>query len=226
MLSRGRIWILFILCFVLINALIFLIPFDKTANIIVAWAGLFILFIINAYVLRVSMGKRSEKTEAIMIGKKLLKTALMLLAIQLIALAGIAVIGQAIPFWAVLLFEFLLIFISIIILIKTDIPRAVVRKAEQTAAKSTAGVKELRAKAEALCINLDDPANEKALHELADELKYTDPVSNEKTEKLENRINTLLESISHHQDAKERSELIRRAIALVKERAIIAKENK
>ena len=93
-------------------------------------------------------------------------------------------------------------------------------------AARTADMKSLRDKAQALCASIQDPGNAKALKELADELRYSDPVSGAATASYEKRIDTLLESIAHHDDAAERSELIRRATALVRERASVAKTNK
>ena len=224
--TRGRIWLLYALSFILINAVIFLIPNSKTSGFIIAWISLILLFLMGGFVLRVVMGKRSETIEACLIGQKLLKTMAVLIAIQLLALAAVGLTGESIPFWIILIAEAVFLIVCLIILIRQDIARATVRKIEKDAAAATVDMKRLRSKAQALCATIDDPVNAKALQELADELQFSDPVSNSATSSYENRINTLLESIGHHQDAGERGELIRRAIALTKERAIVAKTNK
>ena len=222
--TRGRIWLLYALSFILINAVIFLIPNSKTSGFIVAWISLILLFLMGGFVLRVVMGKRSETIEACLIGQKLLKTMAVLIAVQLLVLVAVGLTGESVPFWIILIAEAVFLIVCLIVLIRQDIARATVRKIEKDAA--AADMKRLRSKAQALCATIDDPVNAKALQELADELQFSDPVSNSATSSYENRINTLLESIGHHQDAGERGELIRRAIALTKERAIVAKTNK
>ena len=143
-----------------------------------------------------------------------------------LALVAVGLAGESIPFWIILVAEAVFLIVCLIVLIRQDIARATVRKIEKDAAAATVDMKRLRSKAQALCSTIEDPVNAKALQELADELQFSDPVSNSATSSYENRINTLLESIGHHQDAGERGELIRRAIALTKERAIVAKTNK
>ena len=123
-------------------------------------------------------------------------------------------------------FQCLLILVSVLILVRKDMARDTVRKIEKDMAAATADIKSLRVKAEALCSSIDDPVNAKALRQLADELRYTDPISNNATASYESRLDTLLESITHHDDPSERGELIRRATALVKERALAAKSSK
>ena len=56
--TRGRIWRLYALSFILINAVIFLIPNSKTSGFIIAWISLILLFLMGGFVLRVVMGKR------------------------------------------------------------------------------------------------------------------------------------------------------------------------
>ena len=224
--AQGKIWILFLLTFIIINAIIVLVPFEKTGNLIVAWAGTVLMFLIGGVVLKVAMGKRSERSEAYLIGQKLLKTACLLVGIQLLVLLAVALLGNGLPFWAVMLIEIILILVSILVLIRKDMARDTVRKIEKDISTSTADVKSLRVKAEALCSTIDDPENAKALQQLADELRYTDPVSNDATAPYESRLDTLLDSIAHHEDPEERGELIRRATALVKERALVAKSSK
>ena len=223
--TRGRIWILYLLEFILVNAVIFLVPLEKNSNVIIAWIGLVLMFIIGGFVLRIVMGKRSETIEACLIGQKLLKTITVLIAVQLAILIACALINS-IPFWTVVVTEIILIIISLIILVRQDISRATVRKVEKETAAATVDMKHLRFKAQALSTSIADPVNAKVLRELADELQFSDPVSNSATSSYENRINTLLDSIEHHHNADERSELIRRAIALTKERAVVAKTNK
>ena len=224
--TRGRIWLLYFMAFVLLNAAILVIPFEKTASVIVAWAGLIIMCLIGAVALYTAMGKRSEEAEAFLIGQKLLKTALTLIGVQLVVLVAVALLSSLVPFWAVLVAEVFLLIIFIMILIKTDIARATVRKVEHEAAAATADMKALRAKAEALCAGVSDPENAKALRTLADELRYADPVSDKATASYEKRLDTLLESIRNQDDPAERAELIRRATALVKDHAAVAKANK
>ncbi len=224
--GQGRIWILFLAAFLLVNAVIILVPFEKSANLIIAWAGTVLMFLIGGIVLKVAMGKRAGKSEVYQIGKKLLTTAYLFIGIQLVFLLLVALLGKMLPFWCVLLAEIVLILLSVIFLMRRDMTRNAVQTMEKETVAKTAGIKSLRVKAEALCSSIDDPINAKALRQLADELRYTDPVSNDATSSYESRLDTLLESIAHHDDPSERAELIRRATALVKERAFAAKSSK
>ncbi len=222
--SRGHIWLIYILTFVLINALVFLIPFEKTTPVFIVWAGMILVYLLGGFSLVKATGKKSA--DAFLAGKRTMKTVAVWIVIQAVALAAAALLGTQLPIWAALAAEAVLLVLAAISLIRTDMTRSTVRKMDQDMNAVTADIKGLRAKAEALCNMNVDAETKKALKALADELRYTDPVSNQSTEQYESRIKTLLESIAHHEDPVERMELIRRATALVKERAAAAKASK
>ena len=81
-----------------------------------------------------------------------------------------------------------------------------IKKIEKEMADNTAVMKQLRAKAESLSVSIDDPLLNKALHELSDEFRFADPVSSDATKDYDERLDTLLESIAHHEDSAEREE--------------------
>lgn len=158
-------------------------------------------------------------------GKKLLAFLLGFLAINaLILLLPFRKTALFIVVWAVLAVACLSA--GIVMLFKGAAKGKKAGTSDRQIAARTADMKSLRDKAQALCASIQNPGNAKALKELADELRYSDPVSGAATASYEKRIDTLLESIAHHDDAAERSELIRRATALVRERASAAKTNK
>ena len=100
------------------------------------------------------------------------------------------------------------------------------RQADEKAARQTSRVKALRNQAEALYAAEGETANKRELRLLADELRYTDPVSGKATEEFERRLADLLTGIGHQKDEEERGELIRRAVAIVRERSSAAKAGK
>ena len=222
--SRGHTWLIYILTFVLINALVFLIPFEKTTPVFIAWAGMILVYLLGAFALVKATGKKTG--DAFLTGKRTMKSIAVWIIIQAAVLATAAILGAKIPVWAALAAEAVLLVLAAISTIRTDMTHSTVRKMDQDMNAVTADIKGLRAKADALCNMSVDAETKKALKALADELRYTDPVSNQATEQYESRINTLLESIAHHEDPVERMELIRRAAALVKERAAAAKASK
>ncbi len=224
--TRGRVWVIFAIACILINLLLLLLPFEKSATFVVTWAGLVLMLVIDAIALKTAMGKRTESAQGMLFGRKLLKTTACLTAVQLILTVAMLILGKDVPFAAVLIGQIVLLLIAVAVLLRSDMTRATVQRVEAETKANVASIKELRIKADGLCAGTADPANEKALKQLADELRYSDPVSNAQTASYEKRIGTILDSLANQDKPEERAELIRRALALVKERAAVAKSSK
>lgn len=224
--SRGHLWLIYALCFILVNALVFLIPFEKTTGVFIAWAGLVIMFLIGAAMMARALGRKSDAASAQLIGRRQLRCIACLLVLHVAALAAVAALGSRVPLWAAAALEAVLLIAGLIALLRIDGDRSAVRQAEKHMQTATDTVKALRAKADTLAQRGGSAEAQKALKALAEELRYSDPVSTSASRPLEERIETLLASIADQDDSPERTELIRRATALVKERSVLVKSNK
>ena len=224
--SHGHIWLIYILCFILVNVLVFVIPFEKTAAVFVAWAGLALMFLIGALMMARALGRKSDAAPAQLIGRKQVRRTAVFLVLHVLLLAAAAALGTKVPLWAVVAAVAVLLVGGLIALIGIDGTRSAVQKAEKAMQTSTDAMKSFRTMADTLAARGGSPEAQKALRTLAEELRFSDPVSTAASRPLEERIGTLLSSVEEQDDSPERTELIRRATALVRERAVLVKSEK
>ena len=128
--SRGHIWLVYILTFVLINALVFLIPFEKTTPVFIACAGMILVYLLGAFALVKATGKKTG--DAFLTGKRTMKSIAVWIVIQAVALAAAAILGTKLPIWAALAAEAVLLVLAAISLIRTDMTRSTASRPSQT----------------------------------------------------------------------------------------------
>lgn len=181
--------------FVLVySVLVFLIPFAHTPVFwtVYACTCLSVVIVIVGYRLAL---KRGRDTMSRLLGWPILKSAMIALLVQaVISLCMMAFAGIC-PAWIAVIVELLILASTLSAMIVRDTQRAAVEAAEEFHA-NTGAMKALRRQAAALVSMTENAALKSRLQKLADDLKYSDPVSSEATRAEEARIAQLLDDLA------------------------------
>ena len=145
------------------------------------------------------------------------------LIIQLIfSVIGMSV--KTIPEWIILVVDVALIGFAIIGVITSGAAGAFIEKTEDKVQKKTAFIKTIKVEIDSLTAKTDEAENKKALKELSDIIRYSDPVSQEALEELESQIEEKVKFLSVSEG--NQKELIEEIKKLMEQRNIKCKELK
>ena len=195
-----------------------IIPFERNAVywIAVGCTALAFLLVLAAFF---RAFRRDGKLESKVLGWPIFRTAVMVLAVQVVV--GFALMGLAkyCPVWVAVLVEVLVLAGCFAVLTVRDAAREAVRATEQSAPDRTQAIKDFRRRAAALA----SAHPTAAVKELADQLRYADPVSRAATPALEARLDDLLEQAETDADPETLDKLARQAVQLLRQRSAVAK---
>lgn len=171
----------------------FAAPFGHTA---VFWLGfgfgafalLFQLYIV--YASRVNGDARSR-----FYGFPVLRVGACFLAAQMVASLAEMALARNLPAWPVLIVNTVLAALMLIGCITVEAVRDEALRQDAQVRRNTGGMRELQSLAASLAEACEEEELKKPLRELADALRYSDPVSSEQTELPEAQLRSRLEAI-------------------------------
>ncbi len=192
-----RIVIITAIVFIVFQVLVFTIPFEKT---VVFWIGyLFgmIAIIGQIYVIKVAFNE-AEILKSKFYGIPILKIGIMYLVAQLVA-SFIFMIGSiVIPVQVAIVICTLLLAIAAIGTITTEGIREELTRQDSELKTDVTTMRNLQSQINALVTICKDEQMVKQIKALAEEIKYSDPVSNDKLQSIETN---LVEMVSSLQEA-------------------------
>ena len=127
-----------------------------------------------------------------------------------------------IPAWLAVILFVILLAAAIIGLISADAVRDEVERQETVRKVNTGTMKALQAKAAAIAESCADAERKKALDRLAEAFRYSDPVSSDATQKLEMKLEVLLDELQESGSP----ELVKKLEATLDERNRLCKMSK
>ena len=107
-------------------------------------------------------------------------------------------------------------------LIAVEVTRDEVERQETVKEVKTGTMKALQAKASAMAVSCNDPEKKKALDHMAEAFRYSDPVSSDATQKLEMKLEVMLDELQENGNA----DLVNRIESVLSERNQICKMSK
>ena len=131
---------------------------------------------------------------------------------------------KTIPGWIILVVDVALIGFAIIGAITSEAAGVFIEKTEDKVQKKTAFIKTIKVEIDSLTVKTDEAENKKALKELSDIIRYSDPVSQEALEELESQIEEKVKFLSVGEG--NQKELIAEIKKLMEQRNIKCKELK
>lgn len=187
-------YILFALAVVLYSAIVWLMPWEKTGNLILSYVSTLLVFGILLFVWKFAWAD-SKNAMSKFYGIPVIRVGLIYLGTQIGFSFVVMLLSKFIPVRVVILINiiFMCLFLFGIITakeIKTQIDNMETRQQVQTIL-----IERLRVEAKYLYNTFRNSETEKHLHQIEEQLKYSDPVSSPELENEENALMLLLAQI-------------------------------
>jgi hypothetical protein len=186
-LTRNRVSALIILSVVLIvfNAVAFVAPFTHGAVFWTGYGFTFLAILFSAGAAFYALGRKGLKSK--FYGLPLLYVIWFYLIVQII-FGFICMAVPFIPVWVAVVVSVILLAAVAIGLVAVDAGREAIEQIDAKVAEKVFYIRSLQIDIETLSEKVADPALKKALAELAEVIRYSDPMSHEKLAVLENKI--------------------------------------
>ena len=184
--TRGIISLVILLA--VFSAIAFVIPFEKTTVFWIAYlCGVFaILF--QVYIFYSSFGKENARSR--FYGFPIARLGIYYLVIQLaVSIAEIA-LAKFIPAWVVIIINVIILAFALIGLITTETMRDEIVKQDNKLKKSVSNMRELQSISATLVDQCSDDELKASLKKLAEDFRFSDPLSSDKTSALEAELQT------------------------------------
>lgn len=169
--------------FVIVCIIAFVIPTAKTTTFWIAFGFTVVAFVTQILIWKVALGK-DEPLKSKFLGFPLIHIGIVYLVIQLIAFAVLTAIPTS-PIWIPIIACILILGIFAVCLISTEAGKGEVIRVEQKVQVKMSFVKELQTDVEMLVATETDKEACAALDKLAEQVKFSDPMSDEALSSIE-----------------------------------------
>ena len=222
--NRVRLYTILVILLVLVSVIAFAVPMERTAVFWLSYAFAVIAIAVQAYSYPKAFGGDSVRSR--FYGFPIARVTTIYLIIQLVlSLAVMLLSGTArvaVPTWAAVIVYALLLGLTLIGLITAEGVREEVERQEAEKPKKTETMRGLQNKAAAMAATCENPELKSALDDLAEEFRYSDPISSEATEKLEMRMDIMLDELKRDGNL----QLVQTIRQILAERNQVCKQNK
>lgn len=182
-----RWWVVLGVVLVVYNVLAFALPFPKTAVFAVSYLFTMIAILAQIYVIRTAF-YRGEGVKSKFYGFPIAKLGVIYLAVQLIAGLVFMALGLIVPVWLSLALYVVLLGIAAAGFVAADAARDEVVRQELKLEKDVSRMREFQAKGRALVTLNQIPEAARPLEKLAEDLRFSDPVSSEALTEIEDQL--------------------------------------
>ena len=173
--------------FVSINVIAFSVPTDKTSVFWIAYAFTAIAFVAQIFVWNQAFSS-AETLKSKFLGLPIIHVGIVYLIVQLIAF-GIFLALSGLPNWIPIITCVVIAGVSGICLIATEVGKDTVTQIEEKVQRKVSTIKTLQAEVELIAEAQTETATKAALSELAEKIKYSDPMSDDSLSQIEDEIN-------------------------------------
>ena len=211
--KKGIAYVVLAIVFALVNVIAFAVPTDKTSTFWITYAFTAIAFAAQIGVWKFSF-KDGDKLKSKYLGIPIISVGFTYLVIQIIAFA-VFLVFPSIPSWIAIIICALILGLSAICLIATDVARREIDRVEEKVDKKVFYIKSLQVDIEMLAQSETDPETKEALNKLAQKVRFSDPMSSDMLAELEEKITN---KISKLKSAENKFEIISDIDLLLSER--------
>lgn len=175
--------------FVVYNVLYFAIPFPKTSAAWIAYFFTLCSFAVSYWIFSVAFQK-TEGLESKVYGFPILRVGISYLAIQLVFGFVVDLLGYWIRVagWVVVIVSVLLLAYALIGMIATDTARDVIEQQQEEVEIQTEKIKYFRLDIAGMADRAAEGEVKKKLMKLAEDVRFSDPVSSEALREIEGRL--------------------------------------
>jgi len=219
--NKGLAYAALLIIFILFNVIAFVVPTAKTSTFWIAY-----VFTAVAFVLQIVIWKFAFKGPATLkskfLGIPLVSVGSVYLLAQLIAFSVFWIVPTASD-WIVIVVCTLILGISLIYLIGTEVARDDINCVDEKVEKKVFYIRALQIDVEMLADAENDRDIKNALRKLAEKIRYSDPMSNEDLETIEIIITN---KIAELKNADNKSKTIDELNLLLDKRKLVCKMKK
>ena len=185
--SQLRFWVVLGVIAVVYNVIAFALPFPKNAVFIISYLFTMTAIAAQIYVIRTAFFQ-GEGIKSKFYGFPIAKLGVMYLAVQLMLGLLFMALGVIVPLWLPVVLYILLLGLSVIGFIAVDAAREEVERQDVVLKKNVDCMRHFQAQTKSLANENQRPEVGEVLRKLAEEFRFSDPVSSEATEEIENRL--------------------------------------
>lgn len=172
--------------FILVSVIAFAVPAAKTAAFWISYGFAVIAFAAQLIIWKAALG-RSESLKSKFLGFPVVHIGIVYLIVQVIALAVFLSI-PTLPIWSAVVVCAVVAGVSAVCMIASDVGRSEIERVSAKVQEKTFYIKQLQADVELLAGAETDTAAKLVLTQLAEKIRYSDPMSDEQVSDIEDRI--------------------------------------
>lgn len=199
--------------FALVSIIAFAVPTSKTATFWIAYVFTSAAFASQIVIWETALGK-DETLKSKFLGFPVVHIGIVYAVIQVIAFA-VFMFVPTLPAWSAIVAGSVIAGVSAVCMISADAGRNEIERVETKVQKKVFYIRELQADIELLADKESDAAVKTALTQLAEKIRFSDPMSNEQLTDLENKIST---KVAELKTASTKAEIITELNSLLDER--------
>lgn len=218
--NKIRFYIILAVVFIIFTVIAFVAPFPHTTAFWLSYAFGAIAIAVQAYSWPSAFAGDGAKSKVY--GFPIARVTTIYMIVQLILSLFFMVAGEKVPVWIPVMLYIVLLGLAAIGMIAAETVRDEVERQETVKQVNTGTMKALRAKAAAIAGACTDSEQKKALDKLTEAFRYSDPVSSDATQKLEMKLEVLLDELQETKNA----DLIKKIEATLAERNQLCKMSK
>lgn len=199
--------------FILVGVIAFAVPTAKTAAFWISYAFTVVAFAAQIIIWNAALG-RSESLKSKFLGFSVVHIGIVYLVVQIIALI-IFLFIPTLPIWSTVVACAVIAGVSAACMIASDVGRGEIERVSAKVREKAFYIKQLQADVELLASTETDTATKSALMQLAEKIRYSDPMSDEQLADIEDRIT---EKIAELKSSTDKVEIINELNSLLDER--------
>lgn len=171
---------------VLLSVIAFVIPTEKTGTFWIAYIFTAIAVAAQIVIWKNALGKENT-LKSKFLGLPVVHVGIVYLVVQMVAFAVFAVV-PALPIWSASVACAAILGFSVIFMIAGEAGRGEIERVDAKVQKKVFFIKELQADVELLIDRETDVKIKTALQQLAEKIRFSDPMSNDALEEIEHSI--------------------------------------
>ena len=172
--------------FVLFSVIAFAIPNPKTASFWIAYVFTVIAFDVQ-YLIWHKTSKEEQPPVSHLLGYSVIHIGIVYLLLQIIT-GLVFSIASSLPAWAAVIISIIILRVSAICLISSDMGITEVTRVEEKVNEKVLFIREIQTDIEILISREEDEAIKSKLVSLAEKVRFSDPMSNERLADIEKMI--------------------------------------
>lgn len=218
--NRVRFYIVLAVVLAIFSAIAFIAPFSHSTVFWLSYVFGVIAIAVQAYSWPKAFSGEGARSKVY--GFPIARVTTIYMVVQLILSLIFMIAGAKVPAWIPVILYIVLLGLAAIGLIAVEVTRDEVERQETVKEVNTKTMKALQAKASAIAASCSDVEKKKVLNHMAEAFRYSDPVSSDATQKLEMKLEVMLDELQESGNA----DLVNRIESVLSERNQLCKMSK